>query len=75
MQPSRRGVEAGKGHQLAFDQLPLGQRIDEEALVAIDGDHQFPLGELIDLLAVAGGNDHPPLVVQGDFCCTAKHDL
>ena len=31
--------------------------------------------KLMDLIPVAGRHDHPPLVVQGDFCCTAKHDL
>src|SRR5262249_40592368 len=32
-------------------------------------------GELGDLLPVTGRHDHPALVVQGDLCCTAKHDL
>ena len=75
LQPARRRIQARQAHQLAFDQLPLGQGINEEALVLVDGDHQLPCGELVDLLPVAVGHDHPPLVVQGDFCCTAKHDL
>ena len=75
LQPPRRRIEAWQAHQLAFDLFPLGQGIDEEALIPVHRDDQFSLGEIEDLLAVAGGHDHPPLVVQGNFCCTAKHDL
>src|SRR5215472_1256710 len=75
LQPPRRRVQARQAHELAFDLLPLGQGIDEETLVPVDGDDQFPLGEFVDLHAVTRGHDHPSLVVQGDLCCTAKHDV
>jgi len=75
LQLARPGVHAGEAHQLAFDLFPLGQRVEKEALVLVDGENQFPLGALHELIPVPAGNDHPALGVQGDFRCTAKHDL
>ena len=39
-------VQARQAHQLAFDLLPVGQGIEKEALVTVDGDDQLALAAL-----------------------------
>ena len=46
----------------------------KEALLTIDGHYQLPVRLHGDLLPISGRHDHPSLVVQGYFGCTAKHD-
>src|SRR5690242_9245727 len=74
LQPPRLRVQGRQAHQLALDQLPLRQRVDEKAAVSIDGYHEFPLGTLDDLLPITGGHDHSAFLIEGDFCGAAKHD-
>jgi hypothetical protein len=75
LQPPRLRMQGRQTHQLALDQLPLRQRVDEEAAVPVHSDHQFPLGALDDLLPITGGHDHPAFLIERDFCSAAKHEL
>src|SRR5688572_17545912 len=75
LQPPRLRIEAGQAHQLSLDLFPIGQGIDEEALVPVYGDDHPTLGALDERLPVTPRDDHAALGIEGDLCCTAKHDL
>ena len=68
-------VQGRQSHQLSFDFFPLGERVDQQALVTVDRDHEPGIPAFLQALAIPGRNDHPALRVEGDLRCTAKHEI
>src|SRR5258707_6654167 len=73
LQAARLRLQGRQRHELALDLFPFGQRVDEQALVAIDGDDELPAALLAQPFAVTRGHDHPSLVVHRELGRTPKH--
>ena len=73
LQAARLRLECRQRHDLAFDLFPLGQRVEQQALIAIDRDDYSSGRLLAQPVAMPRGHDQPALVVHREFCCAAKH--
>jgi hypothetical protein len=67
------GFNDGQTHQFALDFFPIGQGIDEQALVLVHGDHQFAAATLLQPLPIPGRHDHPAFGIESQFVGAAKH--
>src|SRR5688500_1672850 len=73
LQPARLRVQRRQAHELSLDLFPVGQGVEQETLIPIDGRDELPLAPFERDVSIPGGKNHPALGVQGHFCCTAKH--
>src|SRR5580704_2928759 len=73
LQPPRIGIHRGQTHQLALDLLPVRQRVDEQALILVDRDDQFPTATVLQPLAVPGWHDQAPLGIECEFVGAPEH--
>src|SRR5690606_11025334 len=74
LKPTGGGIEGGQRGDLGLDLLPLGQRVDEQALVLdIDGGDETPIALGHQGVAIPGRYRHAPLGVQIDWVVASKH--
>src|SRR5690606_9737421 len=66
-------VQAGQSNELALNLLPVGKRIDQQAVVTIDRRDEIPVRAGRDAFSVSTRNREPAFRIQRDFRSTAKH--
>ena len=66
-------IQVGQAHQLAFDLFPVGQWIEKEAMVPVDGGHQLTVTTRLHPIPVAGRYRETPLGVESDFGGPTEH--
>jgi hypothetical protein len=64
LQFANAGVEVRKAFELLLDQLPVRERVDEEAVVRVRGDHQMSRATLEKSVAVPRRDRQAPLNIQ-----------
>jgi len=66
-------IETRQPHQFSFDFFPVRKRIEQKAVIAIDGRYQLPCATLRNALAIPGRYCKPPFGIERDFGRPSKH--
>ena len=61
---SRTRVEIGKAFEFLLDQLPVGERIDEQAAVGVGGNDHMAGAALDQRITMSGRHRQPALNIQ-----------
>ena len=64
LQLPRMHVHRRQPHHLALDLFPVGKGINEQALVLVDRDHQFPTATFLQPFSIPGGHHHPAFRIE-----------
>ena len=68
-------IEARQAHQFSFYFFPVRERIEEEAVVLVDGSDQLTIATRSNPLPITGRNGQTPFGVQSDFGSPTQHDF
>jgi len=75
LQAPGRAIKTGQAHELLLDVLPLGQGIDQKAVIAIHRDHQIAIAQPGQPLAIAARQRDPAFRIQIDVGDAPKHQF
>ena len=73
LEPASLPVERGQTHQAPFEFFPFGHRVDEQAVVSIDGHDELSGTQIVDPLAIPGRDREAALGIYRNFAGATKH--